>query len=559
MNFHLKNLELSLEEAHLLVGEKLLDDQKVGALYESERNLWIAKVDGFEVEMQISPSKVKACSCECELFLKDKMCGHVAAGLLALRKRISEKQKGKARPKAQAKTYQRLTVNAILEHVGKEELSAFVRHYARGNRHFSIALKTRFAGVVPMVNDTDKYRQVVVAVLKSSKNKNDRISAHGAKHILATGVDLLGQANDALALDHYVDSWAILQVLIEQIVPVVNRTDFETNHILHFSNDCIDLLHLLMEKPLPPALKVSIWEFVMDMAVRPIYRGYDLVIPMHKLLLKLASEKSNSVLLLELVNKELKKVNVLSGKFKRQLTASKLTILQKRGFGKAFKAFQKEVLQSPEKILFVVETAIENEMNRVAKTIGVKGLEVNSHHLYQYRLKALLLDIAVRNDENDQIVEWATDCFVPTGNVKYLRLCRQYFVGDWYLYVQQIENKIQSATSLKKTEILAKLYSEEKLLVKLANLSLKQNSVDFLMKYDTHFLPDRLSELTQAYIKLLDDYFTHHLGIKPTQKMLQLFSHLREIGAAQVADKLAMFVRKKYPKRMELALELLAE
>ena len=64
--------------------------QKVTSLFQSERNIWVAKVDDFEVEMQISPSKVKACSCECNVFLNEKMCGHVAAGLLALRKKIAE-------------------------------------------------------------------------------------------------------------------------------------------------------------------------------------------------------------------------------------------------------------------------------------------------------------------------------------------------------------------------------------------------------------------------------------------------------------------------------------
>ncbi|MEZ4930999.1 MAG: hypothetical protein R2788_02550 [Saprospiraceae bacterium] len=307
MNYLLKNIELSLDEAHLLVGEKLLDEQKVTSLYESERNLWVAEVDGFETEMQISPSRVKACSCECGVFLKEKMCGHVAAGLLALRKRISEKKARKSNVAGPEKTYQKLTVNAILDQVGKEELSAFVRHYASTNRNFSIALKTRFAGAVPMVDNTEKYRQVMDSVIKSALNKNGRISAPGTKQILATGVDFLGQATDSMALEHYVESWSVLKVLIEKVVPAINRADFEQAALLDFCQASFELLEQLVSEPIPPALRAEIWQFLIATAARPIYRGYDQLVPIFKQLLSMADDKSKSESLLALVDQELKR------------------------------------------------------------------------------------------------------------------------------------------------------------------------------------------------------------------------------------------------------------
>ena len=333
MNFLLKNLELSLPEAHLVVGEKLFDDQKVTVLYEGERNLWVAEVDGFETEMQISPSRVKACSCECAVFLKEKMCGHVAAGLLALRKHLTVKKEKKAAPK---KNYQKLTVNAILDQVGKEELSAFVRYYASSNRQFSIALKTRFAGAVPMLNNADKYRQVIDAVLKTSRNKNDKISVPGAKQLLATGVDLLGQANDALALEHYVDCWSILSVLIDKVAPVVNRTDFETSRFLEFAESCFHLVGQLIQQPIPPDLKSEVWSFLLEIANRPVYKGYDLVVFIFEQLLPLANDKSKASELLQLVDNELSGGKTLSDDYHNQLLSAKLIILQKRGFWKKY-------------------------------------------------------------------------------------------------------------------------------------------------------------------------------------------------------------------------------
>ena len=556
MNFLLKNLELSLPESHVLVGEKLLDTQQVTSLFESERNLWIAEVDGFEVEMQITPSKVRACSCECNVFLEEKICGHVAAGLMVLRKRLTEK-KADARPRK--KTYQKLTVNAILDQVGQEELSAFVRFYARSNRQFSIALKTRFAGAVPMQDNAEKYRQVIVSVLKNARNKNDKISVPGAKQLLATGRDLLGQANDALALEHFMDCWSVLHVLIEKVVPVVNRTDYETDAFLDFGSNCFELLRRLTLQPIPPMLRSDIWEFLLTLAGQPIYRGYDLGIFIYQQLLPLADDKTKSEALLEVVDRELKNSHRFSEKIARQLTACKLAILQKKGFASMAKDFLKTVLTSTDQVLFVVSTALEHQMFKIAKKLGESGLDLNDHHLYQYRLKVMLLDIATAESDAENIVRWAKDSFIATGNIKYIRLCKQYFEGNWTEFLDKIIVELTTKNPFDKNEFLANLYGEEKMIELLGRTALEEGTIDFLMKYDQHFLPDHTDELYGHYVQLMDSYFSNHLGIKPTRKMLHLFDHLRQIGAQPLVDRLASFVRKHHPKRMELAMELMLQ
>lgn len=546
-----------MDEAHLLVGEKLLDEQKVTSLYESERNLWVAEVDGFETEMQISPSRVKACSCECGVFLKEKMCGHVAAGLLALRKRISEKKARKSNVAGPGKTYQKLTVNAILDQVGKEELSAFVRHYASTNRNFSIALKTRFAGAVPMVDNTEKYRQVMDSVIKSALNKNGRISSPGTKQILATGEDFLGQATDSMALEHYVESWSVLKVLIEKVVPAINRADFEKAALLEFSQAVFTLLEQLVGQPIPPTLRLEIWQFLLVMAVRPIYRGYDQLVPIFKQLLLMADDKSKFESLLSLIDQELKRSATLSDIHHQQLVACKWAVLQKRGFGKTYKTYEQEVLASPEQVLFHVATAVKHGLVDVAKSLGVKGLAVSSHRLFQYRLKMDLLNIALQENDRDRVAAYAKDCFVYSGNVKYLRQCKQHHSGDWEAVFEEIENDIRQLDSRDKNQHLADLYGEDKRISELKKLVLEIGTVDFTMQVDRYFLPDFQKDLKEVYTQVLDQYFSTHLGIKPTQKMMDLFAHLRKLGAPSLVDQLASFVRKNYPNRLDLALELM--
>lgn len=556
LNFLLKNLEASLLESHLLVGEKLLDNRQVTSLYESHRNLWEAKVDGFEIEMQITPSRVKACSCECPIFLENKMCGHLAAGLLSLRRHLSEKKASKKSPN---KVYQKLTVNAILDQVGKDELSAFVRYFARSNRSFSNALKTRFAGLVPMEDNAEKYRQVLDSVMKTARNKNDRISANGARQLLATGRDLVGQAKDALALEHYVDGWSIIQVLIEKVVPVVNRTDFETDNFLEFIEQCFASIQSLVEQPIPPALKNEIWDYIKNVAPRPIYRGYNISVYFFKQLFPLADDKNKRIALLDLVNNELKFSKNFSKKYVRQLITVKLAILEKRGFAKELEIYIEEVLENTEHVLLVVGIGIDNNNIKTAKSLAKKGLTISGHHLYQYRLKVLLLDIAVAEKNKKDIIKWAGDCFVASGQVKYIRLAKQFNGEKWESYIDRLANQIKTSNPIHRNEYLANLYAEEKYFDELSAIIRSNNSLDFLMKHDECFLPENVNTLYTLYVELLDYYFSNHIGKRPTQKMLLIFNHLRQLNAQKLVDKLVAFVRKNHPKRMELAMELLIQ
>ena len=65
MLFPLKNIEAHVEDRFFIIGETLYEQGKVTDLSEAEKHLWLANVVGNEVEVQITPSKVRACTCEC--------------------------------------------------------------------------------------------------------------------------------------------------------------------------------------------------------------------------------------------------------------------------------------------------------------------------------------------------------------------------------------------------------------------------------------------------------------------------------------------------------------
>lgn len=293
MNFLLSNLEVALDETHMVVGEKLFEENKVTSLFEGQRNLWVAEVDGFEVEMQITPSRVKAVSCECEVYLKEKMCGHVAGGLFALRNHFSEtKSKKKKQPKLKEKVYHKLTTSAILDSINPEELKTFVGKYAKQNRNFALALSTRFASSVSLTDNYGKYQQIFSQLVQSIRKKNNMMSAVGVKQFLRTCQEFLNQANDAIALQHFIESWAILSSTANALPLVIRNTEGDDSNLLELAGNVFKKIDDLLVQPIPPGLKTEIWEFFVSEAPKKSNRTGDLATFFLNRLLQLSDDES---------------------------------------------------------------------------------------------------------------------------------------------------------------------------------------------------------------------------------------------------------------------------
>ena len=104
--FKLQELEEQFAEAFWLDGEDLQLAGSVRELTEVERHLWTSKVQTgqskHEVEIQITPSKVKSFSCECSNFMEKGNCAHIVATLIELRSLINHRKRERDIQKAAA-------------------------------------------------------------------------------------------------------------------------------------------------------------------------------------------------------------------------------------------------------------------------------------------------------------------------------------------------------------------------------------------------------------------------------------------------------------------------
>lgn len=557
MNFLLKNLELELEESHLVVGEKLLDEGRLTRLFESERHLWVAEVDQFEVEIQISPSRVRAFSCDCNIFRQEKMCGHVAASLLALRHKRTELPEENASPKPKTPAvYQKLTISSILDSVAEEELATFVRHYAQTNRNFALALKTHFASKVPISESREKYIQLLDSALALSKKNDGRISSPAAHQLLKVIKELVGQAEDAFALEHYAECWAILAALLEKIPPVLRKIDAEIEPFRSHLLSVFVKLEQLVSMSIPPALRDEIWQFLQSEFSRPAYRLNDLSAPFLDFLLLLASDAEKAESLLQSIDNELIKHHLTDAN-RQLLLKTKILLLQKPELAKQADEFTLECLSSDEKMLLVNNTASAHGLLPAIRPLVEKGLRFTYNEEVRTKLEESLLQIAQGHGDQDTIVQLSRKQLLETGDIVFYEKCKMHFEGDWYAFVQQVlAELIQQPRFNRNLKTIATILGREGRFDELLKLLHNQQSLDLVLEFDYFLLKNHREELYTLYDHLLKTYLSNHLGIKAAQQLQKILNHLQQSGASGLVEKLSASIRKAYPRRSLLFEEL---
>lgn len=552
MNFLLKNLEHALSDQHLLVGEKLLEDGKVTQLFENEHHLWIAKVDGFEVEVQISPSRVKACSCECETFEREKFCGHVAAGLLLLRRKLSEtvREPRQNAQKNKPLAYQKLTVNAILDSVTQDELAAFVRNFARTNKQFSLALRAKFAVKVPLFDNQEKFGQLLDASIQTYRKANDRISIAGVKQLEKLLEELLGQADDALALEHFAEGWAMLSAIVGRFSPIIKKVDGEEELLKEKLRQAFTKLKELVALPIPPDLQAEIRAFCEAEFNRPAYRINGFSGPLLQVWLDLASDPEQWQQLLDALDADLAKPRA-DASYRAQLVMVKLAVLERPGMSAAAQAFTLDCLSDANKLLHVVDAVEETTGNFLPiKSLVEKGLRLLPDETVKARLEGILLQIAQTEGKADVIASISRQKFLETRDFAFYDQCKLHYKKGWEAFVKKLlADLVQRYDFRQNFPTIATILGREGKLVELLGLLEEQQSLEMLAAFDHFLLKTKPKETLQLYEKLLKSYLADHLGLKASKQVRAVLEHLHKMDAGGMANRLLSSIHAAFPQR----------
>ncbi|MEL7021337.1 MAG: hypothetical protein AAGK47_07015 [Bacteroidota bacterium] len=556
MAFPLKNLELHVDDYLLPIGEKCYEDGQVNDLREVDKNLWVAEVNGYEVEVQITPSKVAGMTCECSRYHETGSCEHVIATMLAVRKTVADKKSERHKSRKVKASPTKFTVGVLLQQVSSDDLSAFVREYARTHRDFSIALKARFASDVTLLDDKEKYLQLLETTLSAARKRNRMISHRSAGSVLKVLDELLVQSGDAMAQQYYTDVLLIASAIIEKISPVLNKLERPSNALRTRINDAFGLIHTIISSDPAPSLLQQLWEYLLQECGRLQYWVADVSAQFFELLTAQATTAQRQTALLQRLD-ELLADTTKFGDYRTELVLVKLSIYECAGATDKAQQLIEANLNEPDVLQLAIEQALASANYKRAKYLATEGLKAMKGLHVRHFFEDALLQVAIVEGDTDDILHYGKQRFLVSLDLKYYQQLRQTNADNWAVYRQELMGLLlKMPYSIRKRDIVANIYALEKDYDTLLEYIISIRSLDLLQRYDEQLLDTHQSQVYQCYEDFLKSYLRHHLGRQTSQKVRQTIQHLFGIGARDLATRLVREFRTTYRERHTLMEEL---
>ena len=129
---------MSREKNFLDTTEISISNQK-NSLFE----LLVNDDKSYEVEIRLSSKKLHKHTCECPIFQKTKVCAHISACYLYLRKQLLQHQDQSVKVK-RSSGIKRKSIREMIEQVQQEDLVSFLQSYAKKDKKLSTAIRVHF-------------------------------------------------------------------------------------------------------------------------------------------------------------------------------------------------------------------------------------------------------------------------------------------------------------------------------------------------------------------------------------------------------------------------------
>lgn len=557
MNFLLKNIENHLDERSLLKGEQLLHAGKVVSMHEIEKHLWVSKIEDettYETEAKISPSRVLAGTCECERYQDIGVCEHLAAMLLLLRRKKADKQREKKR--RTKKTPKKLTTNVVLETASHDELVAFVRQYARGNRNFALALKARFAPKVPIEESKEKYLQLLDSTINMARKADRQISYRGSRKIYQILLEMQSQIEDAIVDRYFGEAFHMIQSIIEKISPILRKLEHLQEELREQLKNAFNALNEIIRQQPAPALQAEIWEYCLEESAKLRYRNNQLDVRFYRIMLSLADEADKKQ---QIVNKL--KESLLKYEYEDRNPAAilllQIQLLESLNQNALAESLIDRYLSQVEILLYAIRQALQKKDYPKAKLLAKIGLQKKPSAAVRAKLEEILLEIAEQEKDLKAISSLSFNRLLQSLDIRYADKIKRAQGDRWPERRSQILEKIRNLPfSFEKEELIGQILAEdqcwEALLAHLEDI----RSLELLRRFDQYLLPDYRQEIYRLYRQILDDYLHNHLGRKPSTRIRQVLLHLNNLKAIDLVQELVEKFRTTYPERHTLMEEL---
>lgn len=542
VKFPIQNIEANLDSNALLIGESILDRSEF-VLTQVEKNLWLTRIDKFEIEIQLAGKKVKAYSCECPAFGADHSCGHVVAALFALRRELDNRKDQKIPEKK--KSAQRLTVNDILNGIEKEDLVAFIRQYARKNRLFGLALKVRFAAAIQHPDSQEKYNELFDSISKYVISRQGTISPQATKHLAGFIEILNNQAEDEIAMDHYIEANDLLQAMLIRMMNIARKCQNNGQELFPVLLKTCAKLQALSAKQMPPDMRNNIWGFCHQNFPKTTAKYLGISGQLLSTALSLSDENTKKDQVLEVVGEELKRAHTID--YKMELINCLIPYIPG---DEKIKLDLEKVLRAQSDYLLLLRSSevllsakIPDLAMIAAKQALAEGVPVDLH----LAIRKSLLESAEQLGLADEIFENAIWLFNETGEARYFNLCKSCFEGVSQQRLKFIKDQLEfNHEHFLELSLFAFKEDWQGMLYFIE----QKGSLPMLIKFIGP-MSDNYSEATLILVKnLFDRYLISHFGPIAAKQVRAWLAEIKKTCKKSFYQNIRSFLQRNYPEKL---------
>lgn len=543
-------IELSYETSLVEGGSVLYDERKIVDILHLDDSLHIAKIlDGqtYEVEIQHPFLKKQKFSCDCSYFKKHKNCKHIVAFLYYLRdwkQQIKDtKDKKVHQDKKTEGRINTLSVTQIINQIDNDELIDYVKRYAKTDKKFALKLKVHFAQKIDLIDNKQKYAQILNALIKPVTQKGFGFSISETKYAMEVLAEFLDQIHDNLALAEYREAYNILEVSFKKMCYLYYYTKADKEELDPLINNYHKVFYAFYtDKKIPIDIKNEVSRLLEYMATSSYYRfrhlthnviyllhchsSQDLVSDLSRLIWSLVEDKKDDELIYVL---------------------SLAAIIE----GKNISQYKEKFLARKQYIIPVVDMLIAFDFVQES-SILLQGLD--NPKVFNKEIANRLILVFSKTNQNSKLIKLAEKALCHTFDIKYYTIIKQK-IGpeDWPIWLQSfIQTYAQKAYY---QSLIIKVFLHEENWAGLMQLINNEANLATTMLYDVHLYKHQREALFLHYLDLISEYLDEHIGPTSIQYLQNIQNHLERSGMSTLWHRIITQIMVKYKHRPTLIAE----
>jgi len=396
----------------------------------------------------------------------------------------------------------------------------------------------------------------LATAIKAVKRQNRGINLQGLKKIVAVIDKLQEQAYENIALKNYQEAYAMINGIFEKTPSALRKAETNKELLLKSLSANLSLLEELLEAPIAPPLRASIWEYLVQLYDNAYLKLYDFD---QELLIFIKAAFYNPEQLQKLIQSIAKRLEDpnLSPEAQTFMLTNQLDLyISSRQKEKASALISKNI-STPEILLVAIDMAVKRKDAKKVIQLAKLGLTLQVPKAVQSDLEEFLYIHSKILYRKKEVIRWAKKRYLDTYQKDYWEELKKQAKEEWPKHKEDLIDLISNKVfSVAQRDALAWIFASEKDFQELFTFLKETRSIELLIEYDTQLPNSFQPKLLNLYDSLLMEYLNQHVGRQTSLKVRRVLDHLTENDSKDFSQSLANKLRKEFAERNSLIEEL---